>query len=192
MSLAFLAKKSWHTTNLKNVEDVWIREEKEKNEARKIKELREKYEEERELEKLQTLVDGKKRGLAWMYQGDPGISKHETGEFSVEKSKAELEREVNKEEFASVSTNERIKPMKPRGPVVDKVDLQAKVLEDPLFHIRKKMKVKHDKMRNNPIIMAKVKKEKKSRERKRDKKDKKDKKSKKSKKSKKGKKRKHM
>ncbi|GAB9472823.1 hypothetical protein Gpo141_00009989, partial [Globisporangium polare] len=26
MSLAFLAKKSWHTANLRNVEKVWIAE----------------------------------------------------------------------------------------------------------------------------------------------------------------------
>ncbi len=37
MSLKFLAKKSWHTTNLKNVEQVWIAEQKSEEERRKVK-----------------------------------------------------------------------------------------------------------------------------------------------------------
>lgn len=36
MSLAFLAKKSWHTATLKNVEKVWAAEEEEKKEQQKI------------------------------------------------------------------------------------------------------------------------------------------------------------
>jgi hypothetical protein len=35
--LAFLSKKGWHTKNLKNVEKVWIAEEKEKNEEKNIR-----------------------------------------------------------------------------------------------------------------------------------------------------------
>ena len=36
MSLSFLSKKSWHTTNLKNVEAVWIAERAEEAEAVKM------------------------------------------------------------------------------------------------------------------------------------------------------------
>lgn len=36
MSLAFLAKKGWHTATLKNVEKVWAAEEEQKKEQQKI------------------------------------------------------------------------------------------------------------------------------------------------------------
>ena len=36
MSLAFLHKKSWHTANLKNVEQVWLSEQKQAEEDRKL------------------------------------------------------------------------------------------------------------------------------------------------------------
>jgi hypothetical protein len=39
MSLKFLAKKGWHTTNIKNVEKVWIAEEKAAKESKKVKKL---------------------------------------------------------------------------------------------------------------------------------------------------------
>ena len=56
--LAFLGKKSWHTKNLKNVERVWIAEEREKAEQRKLEELRKQIEEEREMVELRTLQEG--------------------------------------------------------------------------------------------------------------------------------------
>ena len=40
MSLAFLAKKSWHTANLKNVEKVWIAEQQHKQEEKRLAELK--------------------------------------------------------------------------------------------------------------------------------------------------------
>ena len=39
MSLKFLAKKSWHTTNLDNVERVWIAEQKAEKEKKKVNEI---------------------------------------------------------------------------------------------------------------------------------------------------------
>ena len=36
MSLKFLAKKGWHTTNLDNVEKVWIAEQKAEKEKQKV------------------------------------------------------------------------------------------------------------------------------------------------------------
>lgn len=78
MSLAFLAKKSWHTTNIKNVENVWLREAKKDAENKKLEELRRQIEEERQIEELEQLQEEsglvkrdfkKKAKLAWMYQG---------------------------------------------------------------------------------------------------------------------------
>lgn len=55
MSLAFLAKKGWHTTNLNNVEKVWAAEEKQKAEERKLEAYRKEIEEQRQKAELNQL-----------------------------------------------------------------------------------------------------------------------------------------
>ena len=47
MSLSFLSKKTWHTSNIKNVEQVWIAEQKKEKEEKKLKELQKQIEEKR-------------------------------------------------------------------------------------------------------------------------------------------------
>lgn len=73
--LAFLSKKSWHTSKLCNQEKVWIAEQQQQAEEIKIKELAKQIQKEREEEELNR-ISGKKsnrldRGIDWMYQGGP-------------------------------------------------------------------------------------------------------------------------
>jgi len=73
--LAFLSKKSWHTSKLCNQEKVWIAEQEKQAENIKIKELAKQIQKEREEEELNR-ISGKKsnrldRGIDWMYQGGP-------------------------------------------------------------------------------------------------------------------------
>ncbi|KDO31981.1 hypothetical protein SPRG_03197 [Saprolegnia parasitica CBS 223.65] len=84
MSLAFLAKKSWHTSNLKNVEKVWKAEQKHAQEENKLLELRKNLEEERQLKELREMqakmsggkVDQTQR-VDWMYEGPMAASQTE-------------------------------------------------------------------------------------------------------------------
>jgi uncharacterized membrane protein YgcG len=76
MSLAFLAKKSWHTANLKNVEKVWIAEQKHKEEEGRLSELKKQIAEEREQQELRDLQRRSGHGgkvaqekVGWMYDG---------------------------------------------------------------------------------------------------------------------------
>lgn len=81
-ALSFLSKKSWHTSNIKNQERVWIEEQRKAAEDQKLRELQAQLEEEREVERLRALQQ--KSGLvsqdevgrakmSWMYQqGDAG------------------------------------------------------------------------------------------------------------------------
>ena len=55
MSLKFLAKKSWHTTTINNVERVWIAEQKAEKEGKKLAELQKQIEEERQIKELREL-----------------------------------------------------------------------------------------------------------------------------------------
>lgn len=71
MSLAFLAKKSWHTSKVDNVEKVWIAEQKVEKERAKLAELQKQLQEERQIKELRAL-QGKAdtdTSLDWMYQG---------------------------------------------------------------------------------------------------------------------------
>ena len=73
MSLAFLSKKGWHTSNLQNVEKVWIAEQKQEKEAKRVLELQKQIEEERQIDDLralqrnQGLVTDPREKLEWMY-----------------------------------------------------------------------------------------------------------------------------
>ena len=55
MSLAFLHKKSWHTANLKNVEQVWLSEQKQAEDDRKLEAWKKDREEERQIMELKQL-----------------------------------------------------------------------------------------------------------------------------------------
>ncbi len=76
MALAFLAKKSWHTTNLKNVEKVWIAEKRAEDEVKKLAELQKQILEERQIQELRELqaksgqvVKHVDNSMDWMYEG---------------------------------------------------------------------------------------------------------------------------
>ena len=55
MSLAFLSKKTWHVTNLVNVEKVWLAEQQDKAEAAKLETWKKDREEERQIMELRQL-----------------------------------------------------------------------------------------------------------------------------------------
>ena len=57
MSLSFLSKKSWHTTNLQNVEKVWLAEQAKEKEDQKLEKWKKEREEERQKAELRALQD---------------------------------------------------------------------------------------------------------------------------------------
>lgn len=69
MSLAFLAKKSWHTTNISNQEKVWLKQQEQEREKKKLELLQKQMKEEREMEDMRQ-ASGQARPtekLNWMY-----------------------------------------------------------------------------------------------------------------------------
>ena len=92
MSLKFLAKKGWHTTNIKNVEKVWIAEEKASKETKKMAELQKQIQEERQIQELRELqaasghaVKHTDSTMDWMYEGPAAQSALSTEEFLLGK-----------------------------------------------------------------------------------------------------------
>lgn len=72
--LSFLNKKTWHPSNLRNVEEVWKREQKAEAEQRKLEELKKQLDEERKKQEFLDIAEAAGHGrteqrLDWMYQG---------------------------------------------------------------------------------------------------------------------------
>ncbi|KAL7509727.1 hypothetical protein ACHAXN_006693 [Cyclotella atomus] len=90
--LSFLAKKSWHTSNLSNQEKVWLAEQKAAAEAQKVKELQTQIQLEREKEEFEKLA-GKKskgdRGVNWMYEEGRGPAYGENNTEAKEEEEKE-------------------------------------------------------------------------------------------------------
>ena len=55
MSLAFLCKKGWHTASIQNQERVWIAEQRDLMEKRKMAEIQKELEEERQVLNLRKM-----------------------------------------------------------------------------------------------------------------------------------------
>ena len=72
MSLSFLSKKTWHTTNLKNVEQVWLAERKQEEEQKKLEMWKKAREEERQKAELRELQQ-EVRKLAAPCRGRSGV-----------------------------------------------------------------------------------------------------------------------
>ena len=76
MSLSFLSKKTWHTSNVKNVEKVWLAEQAKSAEEKKVSQLQKQIAEERQIEELKALQRehghvADKEKVEWLYEG-PG------------------------------------------------------------------------------------------------------------------------
>lgn len=100
--LAFLSKKSWHTSKLCNQEKVWIAEQEKQAEDIKIRELAKQIQQEREEEELHR-ISGKKsnrldKGIDWMYQGGPKSDGNPTA-FEEEQKQKEQEDYLMGKEF---------------------------------------------------------------------------------------------
>lgn len=94
--LAFLSKKSFHTSKLCNQEKVWLAEKAKEAEDAKIRELTRQIEQEREEEELLRISGNKSkkldRGIDWMYQGGQASGSGGTlTAFEEEQKKKEAE-----------------------------------------------------------------------------------------------------
>ena len=113
MSLKFLAKKGWHTTNLKNVEKVWIAEKQAEDEAKRLEEFRKQIIEERQIQELRELqaksgqvIKHVDNSMDWMYEGPASQiqTQQNSEEFllgKIYKPKAEIS---NNDQFKSSNT----------------------------------------------------------------------------------------
>lgn len=163
MSLAFLAKKSWHTTNLKNVEKVWIAEQKADDETKKTAELQKQIQEERQIQELRQLQSASGQiikhvdtSMDWMYEGPASqIQQLQNSEDFL------LGKTFKPQEKIAGISDDAYKPAIDSSVWMSKVsaknDSFTRVHEDPLLLIKQSEKKTRDSILSNPLKIARLK-----------------------------------
>ena len=203
MGLPFLNKKSWHTGSFKNIEQVWIAEEKYRAEQKRQEELRKKLKEEKyneQLKRMQVeaglLPKSELDKISWMYDVHtmPENQTNNAENYLLGKpvdklgDEASLNQLKNHERRFDTTIEEEDEAKD--GDINEDF---ARLQEDPLFQIRKEELKRKNQILNNPVRLKLMmeeleKREKEFRKKKKKKKDKKKKSKKDNKKKKKAKK----
>jgi len=152
MSKNFLSKKSWHTGSIKNIEDIWVREQGAHEEKKKNYRLqREKEEEQRrfELRRMAEVAAGRKivDRVEWMYQIKAGPSAEEylTGKKLIDEEENDIEKFKKAPGSLFLQTTNPLQ------------DQEAKVRDDPLLAIKAQEQKALKKILDNPVQMKKIK-----------------------------------
>ncbi|EEY57940.1 pre-mRNA-splicing factor CWC25-like protein [Phytophthora infestans T30-4] len=162
MSLAFLSKKSWHTANLRNVEKVWIAEQKHAAEEQKVAELRKNIEEERQLQELRQLqaARGDKSAamerLDWMYEG-PSAAREKTAEEYLLGKEYNGEEEKAAKGDVDLSTTTKYGSLVLTKSALPANDAFQRLNEDPMMLIRKRQQAAREQVLKNPVKMKRIK-----------------------------------
>ncbi|CAM9726949.1 unnamed protein product, partial [Laminaria digitata] len=163
MSLAFLFKKTWHPSTLQNSERVWVAEQKDAAEKKRIEELTKQVREEqqvRELEEMQAAGGHgpeRKQRIDWMYEGPMQ---------STQDQQAEANEYLMGKEFKmkDKGTNDlkKLEEQKAPGtlftaaPATTANEAFRRVQEDPLLRMRKARMEAEQSVINNPVKMSKI------------------------------------
>jgi hypothetical protein len=156
--MAFLNKKSWHVSTLKNVEQVWKAEQAERIEAKKTKMLQKQLADERTLDELRSMRgDSKASGLEWMRAAPTQQVSAE--DYLTGKVKAP---EVDKDDYAKMkesgAAGSLLTPQATSAPATANVrDMVRKIREDPVMLIKQKEKEAREALLSNPVMLARLK-----------------------------------
>mmetsp|Transcript_10490 Transcript_10490/g.22793 ORF Transcript_10490/g.22793 Transcript_10490/m.22793 type:complete len:484 (+) Transcript_10490:51-1502(+) len=160
--LSFLSKKSWHTTNVRNVEKVYLEEQRKAREDEKLAELRKQLDEERELEEMQELQEKSglivrekksKEKLNWMYQGPQAI-KPSDEDYVLGNAEKDLDNEQEKKAQQALKDNSSAPgSLFLNNKASDPNEAFTRMHEDPLFAIQRKAAEARKNVRSNPIQM---------------------------------------
>ncbi|CAI5731500.1 unnamed protein product [Hyaloperonospora brassicae] len=161
MSLAFLSKKSWHTANLRNVEKVWIAEQKHAAEEKKVAELRKNIEQERQLQELRQLqADQGNKSAAiervdWMYEG-PSAAREKTAEEFLLGKEYKGEDEKTAVEEVDLSATTKYGSLALTKSALPANDAFQRLHEDPMMLIRKRQQAAREEVLKNPVKMKRI------------------------------------
>jgi len=163
--LAFLNKKHFHTGSIRNVEEVWKREQKAAREEARLEELRKQIAQERQLEELEKVAEkaGHSRPqdrLDWMYGG--GVVEKTDAQRKKEEAE-DMSKPVKFDEPRETTSRVQQVSVLPSFYVDDTPhsanEAWARLNNDPLMMIKRQEQEAIKRIRQNPVQMERIKKE---------------------------------
>ncbi len=152
MSLKFMHKKSWHTGKMSNIEKVWINEQKEEKEQKKLAEFQKQIKEEREIMELRQLqkasgqtVDHIDTSMDWMYK----VPNNNDADEKAKLAEEYLLGKVFNPSSKSLSSS-------PSSSIINNFKTEEKVIEDEIDE-GKQQRVDLALMREDPLQIIKQK-----------------------------------
>lgn len=150
-------KKSWHPSLMSNQKKVWEEEKRALEERKKIEQIRNEREAERQIQELQDLQEaagGKKRlaRVDWMYQGpsdgQTGTTE-ETEAFLLGKRRVDTLLQSKENEALSKSSNQDAFMAVQNANTAK--DTASKIRDDPLLAIKKQEQAAYEAMMSDPV-----------------------------------------
>ena len=163
--LAFLCKKGWHTSTIKNAEQVWMKEQAREREAKKMEDLKRQMMEERQVEEMRKLQQSKGfrtqkhlERLDWMYEGPGAVEQQEKNdEYMLGKAykptsdvsaSVELNRAAAGRSAAAAGGGGGARP--------SANELSARIHQDPMLQIRMQEEEAKQRILANPVRMRQL------------------------------------
>lgn len=168
-------KKSWHPHTMKNQEKVWKAEQAKSEEDKKLKDLRREIDEEKTREELKQIgrnsgiLPQEDKKLEWMYKSSNELINREEYLLgrNIDKSFEMLQAEEQRKDQNMVGVKQSINhveheciPFSIRSyrniESTEQVDLQRKVMEDPLMLIKQREMESRKKLLENPVKLKEL------------------------------------
>lgn len=168
-------KKSWHPHTMKNQEKVWKAEQAKSQEDKKLKDLRREIEEEKTRDELKQIgrnsgiLPQEDKKLEWMYKSSNELINREEYLLgrNIDKSFEMLQAEEQRKDQNMVGVKQSINhveheciPFSIRSyrntESTEQVDLQRKVMEDPLMLIKQREMESRRKLLENPVKLKEL------------------------------------
>ena len=158
MGLDYLNKKTWHTGSIKNMEQVWLREQKEADKIKQQKEHQKKLLEERyneELKKMQAdagyISKSQLERMEWMYDWQ-----HKQNPTKISEEYL-LGKKVENLPSADTAAKGQFVPMQHKEEETNqRCEDFSKLHEDPLYQIMIEQEKRKQQIRDNPLEVRRI------------------------------------
>lgn len=155
--LVFLTKKQWNPSNIRNLEKVYLAEQKAEHERKMAEQLRRENAEKEEMLQLRQASTGKtSTGLEWMYESVlNSVPQVSAEEYLCGKEVKDLDALRNLNGPAGAGTA-AAGDAEDAASAVNERDMMAKVLQDPLLLMKKAEQSRIQAALSNPVKMASI------------------------------------
>ena len=154
--LVFLTKKQWNPSNIRNLEKVYLAEQKAEHERKMAEQLRRENAEKEEMLQLRQASTGKtSTGLEWMYESVlNSVPQVSAEEYLCGKEVKDLD--ALRQQHSAADAGAAAGDAKDAAGAASERDMMAKVLQDPLLLMKKAEQSRIQAALANPVKMASI------------------------------------